>query len=277
LDAAILFSDILVVPEAMGQGYRFREGGGIEMDFLLRDAAQIAALRETDVRERLDYMARALRLVRAELSGKTALLGFAGAPWTLATYMAGSGGEHGAARLLALAAEAPAAFEMLMSKLTSAVADCLRLQIENGADAVQIFDSWGFLCGESDYARLSLEWIRRVIAKLPVGVPVIVFAKGMAAQAGALVAAGASVLSVDSTCRLAELRRRLGAGVALQGNLDPAVMEWDSPSRVREAVRGVLADAAGISGHIFNLGHGMPPAARLENAEVLLAEVRSGE
>jgi uroporphyrinogen decarboxylase len=271
LDAAILFSDILVVPEALGQGYRFREnGGGLEMEFHLRDAAQIEALCETGVRERLDYMAQALRLIRAELDGKTALLGFAGSPWTLATYMVGGGGEAGAARLRSLAAESPAIFETLMGKLANAVAACLRLQIENGADAVQIFDSWGFLCGEGDYGRFSLEWIRRIIAALPAGVPVIVFAKGMSAQAEAIAAAGAGILSVDSAVRLSALRARLGPRIALQGNLDPSIMESDSPAQVREAVQLVLADAAGMPGHIFNLGHGMPPAAKLKNAENLL-------
>jgi uroporphyrinogen decarboxylase len=360
LDAAILFSDILVVPEALGQGYRFREdGGGIEMEFRVDNAARVAALRTEDVRGRLDYMAQALRLVRGELGGKTALLGFAGAPWTLATYMVGGGGSAGgggagggaavgggavgtgsaggaagtgnaggvagvvgggaavgAARLLAMEAEAPAMLEELMGKLATAVAECLRLQIENGADAVQIFDSWGALAnggggaaaagggsgGGADvdvggssgnaadvdvgrsvgrsadaaaYERRSLRWIRRVIAELPTTVPVIVFAKGMSAHAEAIAAAGATAVSVDWTCRLADLRRRLGPSVALQGNLDPAVMESTDPVFVREAVRAVLADAGSAPGHIFNLGHGMPPRARLENATLLLEVLHS--
>lgn len=270
-DAAIVFSDILVLPEALGQGYHFREdGGGIEMDFVLRDTAQIAALREDAVRERLGYVAGALRMTRAALGGNTALLGFAGAPWTLATYMLGGG-----AAALSLADAEPAAFALLMEKLTAALADYLRMQIENGADALQLFDSWGALCADADYHRLSLAWVERVLAALPPQTPVILFAKGMSRHARALAATGAKVLSLDWTRPLSEARALAGGGTALQGNLDPAFLEDPAPERVRAATRAVLADMAGRPGHIFNLGHGIRPAAKIENIEAMLEVIRA--
>ena len=187
LDAAILFNDILSVPEALGQGYAFRDGGGIAMDFTLDSAEKIRALGSPeDVPARLDFAARALRLVRAELGGSRALLGFAGSPWTLAVYMVEGGSARQFAKIKRLAAEEPALFDALMEKLSDAVAASLNLQISAGADAVQIFDSWAALCPAAEYERLSLCWMRRIAAALPVGVPVIVFAKGMAHFAHAL-------------------------------------------------------------------------------------------
>ncbi|MDR2863862.1 MAG: uroporphyrinogen decarboxylase [Puniceicoccales bacterium] len=274
LDAAIVFSDILVIPEAMGQGYHFKDGGGIRMDFTLDGAGQIEALAAGAVRERLDYVAQALRLVRRELGGETALLGFAGSPWTLATYMVGGGSVDAGARLKALAREAPGVFGTLMEKLAVALVDYLKMQVENGADAVQIFDSWGALCGDADYKQWSLDWIERVIAGLPPGVPVIVFAKGMAAHAAVLAATGAHVISVDWTCRLRDVRAAAGPGVALQGNLDPVLLNA-TPDAVCAGVEAVLRDADGMPGHIFNLGHGILPEAKVENVAALVATVRA--
>ncbi|MDR2429424.1 MAG: uroporphyrinogen decarboxylase [Puniceicoccales bacterium] len=279
LDAAIVFSDILVVPEAMGQGYHFRDGGGIAMDFTLDSASHVRALEVASVRERLDYLARALRLVRRELGGGTALLGFAGAPWTLAVYMVEGGGAGRLApagsRLRAMADGTPGIFSELMEKLTAAVVECLLMQIESGADAVQIFDSWAALCGDATaYQRLSLQWVARIIAALPPRVPVIVFAKGMAAHAAALASTGARVLGVDWTQRLSAVRAIVGPGVALQGNLEPAILE-STPEKVREATRAVLDDMAGAPGHIFNLGHGITPGASLENVSAMIESVHA--
>lgn len=273
-DAAILFSDILVIPEALGQGYHFCEDGGIRMDFPLRQAEQVAALAGAGVVcERLDYVARALRLIRAELDGQTALLGFAGSPWTLAAYMVEGAGPGQAERLREMVDREPTLFSALMEKLTEAVAAYLRMQIENGADAVQIFDSWGALCGDADYQRLSLGWIRRVIAALPGDFPVILFAKGMAAHASALAATGARVISVDWARPLSVVQADAGGRVAVQGNLEPGLLDT-TPGRVRAGVRAVLADMEGRAGHIFNLGHGIQPSARIENVEALVQTVR---
>lgn len=274
LDAAILFSDILTVPEALGQGYSFRESGGIAMDFSLDSEEKIAALGDpADVPARLDYMARAMRLVRAELGGSRALLGFAGSPWTLAVYMVEGGSAKSFSKTKRLAAEAPALFETLMEKISAAVAASLRMQIEAGADAVQIFDSWAALCPAGEYERLSLRWIRRVVSALPEGVPVVVFAKGMAHFAREIAAAGADVLGVDWTRRLSDVRRLAGTRLALQGNLDPAVLTFSDEKTVRARTREVLDEMRGQNGFIFNLGHGITPDASPENLAAVLEEV----
>ena len=274
LDAAILFSDILTIPEALGQGYSFREGGGIAMDFVLDSGEKLARLASPDcVPARLDYMAKAMRLVRTELGDERALLGFAGSPWTLAVYMVEGGSSKQFSKIKCLAAEAPALFDALMEKLSDAVAASLKMQIEAGADTVQIFDSWAALCSAGEYENLSLRWIRKIIAALPRTVPVIVFAKGMAHFAAKIADAGASVLGVDWTHRLSDVRKLAGARLALQGNLDPAVLNFSDEKTVRERTREVLADMRGENGHIFNLGHGILPNAKPENLEVMLDEI----
>lgn len=274
LDAAILFSDILTIPEALGQGYSFRESGGIAMDFALDSEEKLAALGSAaDVPARLDYMAQAMRLARAELGENRALLGFAGSPWTLAVYMVEGGSAKQFSKIKRLAAEAPALFEALMEKLADAVAASLKMQIAAGADAVQIFDSWAALCTAGEYEKLSLRWIRKIIAALPAGVPVIVFAKGMAHLAPQIAAAGASVLGVDWTHKLSEIRKLTGTQLALQGNLDPVVLSFADEKIVRERTREILEDMRGEHGHIFNLGHGILPDARPENFAAMLEEL----
>lgn len=276
LDAAILFNDILSVPEALGQGYAFRDGGGIAMDFTLDSAEKIRALGSPeDVPARLDFAARALRLVRAELGGSRALLGFAGSPWTLAVYMVEGGSARQFTKIKRLAAEEPALFDALMEKLSDAVAASLNLQISAGADAVQIFDSWAALCPAAEYERLSLRWMRRVSAALPTGVPVIIFAKGMAHFAREIADAGAQVLGVDWTRRLSDVRRISGPRLALQGNLDPAVLCFSDERVVRSRVREILDEMRGERGFIFNLGHGISPDAKPENLASALDEIAS--
>lgn len=275
LDAAILFSDILTVPEALGQGYFFKnDGGGIAMERTLDSAEAIAQLGDpADVPARLSYMADAMKIVRGELGRSRALLGFAGSPWTLAVYMVEGGSSRNFTKIKILAAENPRAFENLMEKLAAAVAESLRLQISAGADAVQIFDSWAALCPAADYEKLSLRWIRRVISALPRDVPVIVFAKGMAHFAGEIARAGASVVGVDWTRKLSEIRRAAGTTVALQGNLDPAVLSFPDEKKVRSRTREILEEMRGEDGFVFNLGHGIFPDARPENVAAMLETV----
>ncbi len=270
LDAAIVFSDILIVPEAMGQPYHFREEGGIAMDFALDTSDKIKKLNDFDVAVRLDYLAQALKLVRRELGAEKALLGFAGAPWTLATYMVEGGGPAKTPAIARLAREQPAVFAELMQKLARAVAECLRMQIAAGADAVQIFDSWGALCPDEFYSEWSLRWIREVIAALPKETPVILFAKGMAHHAAALKSTGARVLSLDATVDVAKFRHA-NPEVATQGNLEPMLLEGE-PENVRTATRDFLNSLTG-PGHIVNLGHGVTPRAKIECVAALVETV----
>ena len=277
LDAAILFSDILVVPEALGVPYRFREGGGIAMERALRGEADIRALSVAGAADRLGYVTDALRLIRREVGPGKALLGFAGSPWTLACYLVDGGSAEGFPRALALARDEPLALERLLAVLADTVADYLRRQLEAGADAVQIFDSWAGLLAGPDYERWSLRWIREILARLPAGAPVILYAKGKSADAAALAATGAPALGVDWELPLSRVRALAGRPVCLQGNLDPEWMTRD-PEPAARAALAVLADNAGDPGHVFNLGHGITPEARVETvAAVVAAVVGSGD
>jgi len=270
LDAAIVFSDILIVPEAMGQPYRFREEGGIAMEYALDQPEKIEQLNSKNIAERLDYLTRALQIVRREIGRETALLGFAGAPWTLAAYMAEGGGPAKEPAVARLAREQPGQFAKLMQKLAEAVAECLQMQIKAGADAVQIFDSWGALCPGEFYAEWSLRWIREVIAALPAKTPVILFAKGMAQHVAALKTTEAQVLSLDATVDVAAFRRA-NPEVATQGNLEPTLLEGE-PEKVREEARRFLKTLTG-PGHIVNLGHGVTPQAKVECVAALVETV----
>jgi len=270
LDAAILFSDILVVPEAIGMPYSFRDQGGIAMDWRLDSAADLDRLAPASaLPERLAYVPAALRLIRASLGEDTALLGFSGSPWTLATYMIEGGSSDEFARAKALHRTDPACFGRLLELLTEAVVLHLQRQIEAGADAVQIFDSWGAACPGDRYHELSLRWIGAVRAALPKDVPVILYAKGMSHHAADLIATGADVLSLDWTVKLADFHAQWGDRVAVQGNLDPALLLTD-PELVRAETRDLLDGMAGRPGHILNLGHGMLPQARVESVAALV-------
>lgn len=273
-DAAILFSDILVVPEAMGQPFHFRDQGGVEMEFALRTRADIDRLEPGRVTESLGYAAETLRLLRGALGGRTALLGFAGSPWTLANFMVEGGSAREYRRAKALFYNAPIQFSELMQKLTRAVIDFLRLQIEAGADAVQIFDSLGGVLAANIYEPASARWISEIVASLGDRVPVIVFAKGVHGNWDALARTGARVLGVDWTVSLGEVRTALRPGIALQGNLDPQLL-MSLPKVVAAETQRVLEELRGHPGHIFNLGHGLPPSARLENIECLVQTVRA--
>jgi uroporphyrinogen decarboxylase len=281
LDAAILFSDILVIPEALGQGYRFKDEGGIAMEFRLETRAQLDRLSTEDVREKLRYVGDALRLLRGRLGASTALLGFGGSPWTLACYMLEGGGSGDFPRACGLFRTDRAYFDALLEKLTTALIDYFKLQIESGADAIQIFDSWGGLVAGLDYEPASLQWIRRVIAALPAGFPVILYAKGTGLHLVAQAAAGARALSVDWTVDLPaahdvlatdpELRARK-IRVALQGNLDPALLAT-TPATVRDKTLRLLESMRGRHGYIVNLGHGILPDARIDCVSALVESV----
>jgi uroporphyrinogen decarboxylase len=273
-DAAILFCDILVVAEGLGQRYQFLDKGGIQMDFLLESAADIDRLEVEAVTERLQYVAKALPLIKTALAGHTALIGFAGSPWTLANFMIEGGGVKEYTKAKALFYSDPPLFARLLEKLTKAVASFLQLQIDAGADAVQIFDSLGGVLSDGDFASASACWIRQIVGSLKGQVPVIVFSKGTHGNWDELVATGAQVLGVDWNVRLADVGARLPARVGVQGNLDPFLLST-TPEAVAAGASRILREMQGRPGHIFNLGHGVPPSAKLENIESLVRAVRS--
>ena len=244
------------------------------MDFMLRSAADMERLNIDGLAERLQYVAEAIPLIKTALGGRTALLGFAGSPWTLANFMMEGGGVREYTRAKALFYADPALFSRLFGKLAKAVTQFLQLQINAGVDAVQIFDSLGGILADNLYAPASARWIKKIITALDGQVPVIVFSRGTHGNWDVLVNTGAQVVSVDWTVPLAEVRARLPENVAVQGNLDPFLLTTTPDVVAAEAGR-ILREMRGCKGHIFNLGHGVPPAAKLENIESLVATVRS--
>ncbi len=278
-DAAILFSDILVIPEAMGQPYHFRDEGGVAMDFTVREQRDIDRLSVSHVRERLSYVDRALRLLRPELGDKTALIGFAGSPWTLASFMMEGGSAENYSRALALFHSDRQTYYALAEKLTRAVTAYLQMQIEAGVDAVQIFDSHGGRLEREDFQDASGRWIREIISNLKSasGTPVIVFSPGTHMNWPDLVGTGAQVIGVDWQFPLQQARRVVRDGIGLQGNLAPDVLSGATTDVVAREVQDVLEAMRGRAGHIFNLGHGLTPAAKLENISVLVETVRNFE
>ncbi|HVU27637.1 MAG TPA: uroporphyrinogen decarboxylase [Verrucomicrobiae bacterium] len=273
-DAAIIFSDILVVAEGLGQGYKFRDGGGIQMDYALRHVEDIKQLNVVALQDKLNYVAQALQLVKKELGEKTALIGFAGSPWTLANFMLEGGSADEFTQAKKLFYTEPEIFSMLMKKLTVAVTRHLQMQILAGADAVQIFDSLGGLLSADAFATASGNWIRQIVSALKNTVPVIVFAKDVHTNWDALAGTGANILSVDSGVRLSAVRKFLPEQIGVQGNLDPALLLTD-PKIVAAETNRILAEMRGARGHIFNLGHGVPPDAKLENISALVETVQN--
>jgi uroporphyrinogen decarboxylase len=272
-DAAIIFSDILVVPEAMGVPYRFRESGGVEMDLTIRNASDIEKLSVEAIADRLSYVTDAIRLVKSELHGATALLGFAGSPWTLANFMldGGSAKEHTGGLRLFL--ENRGTFELLCAKLTDAVTLFLRAQIRAGVDAIQIFDSLGGLLSGKDFHAASGVWIREIIAGLDGAAPVILFSKGTR-DWSSILKCGADAIGVDHGVSLGEIRKKFPLRPAIQGNLDPECLINETPDQVSARVAALLDTMRGRDGYIFNLGHGLPPGARLENVQAILDTIR---
>ncbi len=272
-DAAILFSDILVISEAMGQKYGFREQGGIEMEFTVDGAAEIERLNEKGIADRLDYVGKTLPMIRSALGEGTGLIGFSGAPWTLANYMMEGGSAKEFIKAKDLYYSEPKLFDKLMGKLTVAITEYLQMQIDAGVDALQIFDTQGGCLAASEFDAASGRWIAEIIAGLKNAPPVIVFAKGVNSDWAGLASTGASVLSVDWTVNLPNLRSALPSGVGIQGNIDPYLLRT-TPEIVARETNKVLDTMDGFQGHIFNLGHGVTPECKLECIESLVKTVR---
>lgn len=282
LDAAILFSDILTIPDAMGLELYFVEGEGPKFRHPVRDAAAIARLGVPDMETELRYVMDAVRVIRRELDGSVPLIGFSGSPWTLACYMVEGGGSDNYARIKAMALNEPAALHQLLSVNTDAVIAYLAAQRAAGAQALQVFDTWGGVLSPAMYREFSLPYLQRIARELPRGdgaerTPLILFGKGNAPYLEELAASGAEGLGVDWTIDLADAARRTGGRVALQGNLDPATL-YGSPAAIEGEVQRVLrsyADGNGSpEGHVFNLGHGLSPDMQPEHVGALVAAVQ---
>ncbi|MEE4202557.1 MAG: uroporphyrinogen decarboxylase [Halieaceae bacterium] len=277
MDAAILFSDILTVPDAMGLGLYFSEGEGPKFERPISTPEQIAALEPERAADGLGYVMDAVALIRKELKGEVPLIGFSGSPWTLATYMVEGGSSKDFAKVKSLAFNEPKVMHSLMSKLAEAVAVYLTRQVECGAQALQIFDTWGGALSHAAYREFSLRYMREIIERLPREadgrrVPVIVFTKGGGQWLEAIADCGADAVGLDWTTDIGEARNRIGHKVALQGNMDPAMLNA-SPERIREEVATILAAYGEGTGHVFNLGHGVTPGINPEHVGAMVDAV----
>lgn len=263
LDGAILFSDILTIPDAMGLGLHFVTGEGPNFHHPVRTPAAIDNLTMPDLADDLGYVPAAVKLIRRELDGHTPVIGFAGSPWTLATYMVEGGPSKTYQHIKALMYNEPAALHRLLDLLARSVAGYLNTQIAAGAQAVQIFDTWGGVLTPAAYREFSLAYMRQIVAGLdaaPDGndVPVILFTKGGGAWLEDMADTGANALGLDWTIDIDTARTRVGDRVALQGNLDPAML-YARPEVIREHVGDILTRFGDRPGHVFNLGHGVTP------------------
>jgi uroporphyrinogen decarboxylase len=263
LDAAILFSDILTIPDAMGLGLYFETGEGPRFRKPVTTAADIEALPVVNPEKDLPYVIDAVSTIRKELNGRVPLIGFSGSPWTLATYMVEGGSSKDYRRTKALFYNQPEVMHLLLDKLVESVTAYLNAQILAGAQAVQIFDSWGGALSFSAYQEFSLRPMQRIIDGLIKEhegrkVPVIMFTKGGGQWLELMADTGATALGLDWTTDLGSARQRVGDKVSLQGNMDPSIL-YAKPERIRQEVEDILASYGRGSGHVFNLGHGITP------------------
>jgi len=273
VDAAILFSDILVPAEPMGIGMTFDPGPRLTPP--VRAAADVDRLRVYEPETELPYVFEAIRLIRRALEGRVPLIGFAAAPFTLAAYLVEGGGSQGFEHWRRLFHGDPDLAHRLLDKVTQVTERYLEAQVRAGAQAIQIFDSWAGLAGRADWRAFSLPYVQRLVARLrPTGVPLIYFGLNAAHLYEDIKETGVDVVGVDWRTELHEASRRLGPGFAVQGNLDPTVL-LTTPERVAAKAREVLASAASAPGHIFNLGHGILPGTPVENAQALIDAVRA--
>lgn len=277
LDAAILFSDILTIPDAMGLGLSFAKGEGPQFARPIRNAADVQRLAEPDPEEALRYVMDAVRVIRRELDGRVPLIGFSGSPWTLATYMVEGGGSKEYAHVKGMLFERPELLHKLLGTVTRSVTAYLNAQIAAGTHAVMIFDTWGGVLTPRDYIDFSLRYMEEIVAGLMREyegrrVPVILFTKGGGAWLESMTETGCDALGLDWTIDIGAARQRVGDFVALQGNMDPCVL-YASTQRIRREVATILSAFGRGSGHIFNLGHGIHQHVNPEHVQVLVEAV----
>jgi uroporphyrinogen decarboxylase len=277
LDAAILFSDILTIPDAMGLGLTFGEGEGPRFERPLRDEAAIRALAAPDPAQELRYVLEAVRATRQALAGRVPLIGFSGSPFTLACYMVEGSGSDDWRHLKSLLHGRPELLHRILEVNTRAVTDYLNAQIEAGAQAVMIFDTWGGTLAHHEFAPFSLDYSTRVLTNLKKQnegrrVPSILFTKGGNPWLAAMMASGSDAIGLDWTSNAREARKLAGGRIALQGNLDPAALFAPAPS-VRAAARRVIDEFGRAPGHVFNLGHGILQKTPIDSVAALVDEV----
>lgn len=277
LDAAILFSDILTVPDAMGLGLYFSEGEGPRFSNPVTTAADIAKIGIPDPEGELRYVMDAVRTIRRELNGRVPLIGFTGSPWTLATYMVEGGSSKEFAKVKGMLYDEPAALHLLLDKLADSIILYLNAQIAAGAQAAMIFDTWGGTLTPRTYREFSLRYMQKIVDGVQREsegrrVPVILFTKGGAQWLESMAATGCDALGLDWTINISEARARVGEQVALQGNMDPCVL-YASPEVIRQQVADILVGYGQGSGHVFNLGHGIHQHINPEHVAVLVDAV----
>ncbi len=277
LDAAILFSDILTVPDAMGLGLYFETGEGPKFRKTVRTEADAEALPVVNTERDLSYVTDAVRTIRKELNGRVPLIGFSGSPWTLATYMIEGGSSKDFRHIKAMLYSQPVVLHHILDKLALSVIDYLNAQIDAGAQAVQIFDTWGGALSDTAYVEFSLDYMKKIIAGLKREnedrpVPVILFTKGGGLWLEQMANAGANALGLDWTMNIGRARSLVGDKVALQGNMDPSVL-YGSLEAIRKEVARILASYGDGNGHVFNLGHGIHQFVDPEKAGIFVDAV----
>lgn len=274
VDAAIIFSDILIIPEAMGMKLEMIESKGPKLFDPIRSESDVDKLKNVDPAKDLKYVLDEVALAKRELNNRVPLIGFAGSPWTLMTYMVEGGGSKNFSEIKKFVYNQPKAAHKLLDKIAKSVADYLSAKIEAGANAVQIFDTWGGILSPDDFEEFSLRYIEQVISQIQRNnEPVIIFAKGVHCRLEKLAGCGADVIGLDWNVELGKVSEQIGNKVALQGNLDPTILYAGKEKIKSEAVK-VLQSFGNSSGHIFNLGHGILPDVEPENAKFLVDTVK---
>lgn len=277
LDAAILFSDILTIPDAMGLGLYFEQGEGPRFKKIIRTEKDVAELPIPDAATDLDYVMAAVKEIRGALSGRVPLIGFSGSPWTLATYMVEGGSSKDFRHIKQMMYATPEVMHALLDKLAQSVTTYLNEQIRSGAQAVQIFDTWGGVLSGPMYQEFSLKYMKQIVDGLMREhegrrVPVILFTKNGGQWLEVMAEAGADALGLDWTTNIDDARRRVGDRIALQGNMDPSVL-YAPADRIRAEVADILQRFGSGNGHVFNLGHGIHQFVDPESAKVFVDAV----
>lgn len=274
IDAAIIFSDILVIPEAMGMHLKMIENKGPVFPNPIRNYEDAKQLKEIDPTKELKYVLDAVSLTKKNLNNRVPLIGFSGSPWTLLTYMVEGKGSKNFSEVKKLIYNNPELAHQILDKLSKTIADYLSAKIEAGCNAVQIFDTWGGILSQKDFEEFSLQYVEKIISQIKrKDEPVVFFAKGVHFKLDKIANIGADVIGLDWTMDLGEVRKQIGHKVALQGNMDPTVL-YANKDYIRKEVKNVLTSFGKGNGHIFNLGHGVLPDVDPENVKALVQFVK---